>query len=341
MNLNHNPTQDVAQLEDIILETASVAMIRQDVAEISTQHNLIFEESFDDLDFLVYATLSFSKLNSRSSLVRHKNSPVPGIEICVRHDEPNIGQLVYETLCKLNLGAEDLIWIHPNYQKELDKLIKDHQCLIKRIADNKVVSFSDYLNKREIKNTLDVNWFNTLADDIKKKPELIAWYNFQSFFNKHKLFLHALYTSNHKNENENPNAGYFVAFTESQVEEHVNKIVSANEWLDRKTIFIDAKDNSLRDIASNLYDVRPKSNHEAWEMFSDILTKTNNVVVISNISRSKLSSMKSGFARSIIKINDDAHFENCYPKSDILFIDSAVFLEKAWDEIGYYLNIFA
>lgn len=134
MNVNHNPTQDVAQLEDIILETASVAMIRQDVAEISEQHHLIFEESFDDLDFLVYTTLYFSKLNSRSSLVRHTNSPVPGIEICVRHDAPNIGKLVYETLCQLNLGAEDLIWIHPSCKEELNKLIKEHQYIIKKIA---------------------------------------------------------------------------------------------------------------------------------------------------------------------------------------------------------------
>ena len=49
---NPNTTQKLIQLEDIILETASVAMIRQDMAEISKQNNLIFEESFDDLDFL-------------------------------------------------------------------------------------------------------------------------------------------------------------------------------------------------------------------------------------------------------------------------------------------------
>jgi hypothetical protein len=341
MNIKPNPTQEFAQLEDIILETASVAMIRQDVAEISKQNNLLFEKSFDDLDFLVYATISFSSFKSRVSLVRHTNSPASGIEICVRHDEQNIAKLVCETLHELNLIAEDLIWIHPNYQEEVSKLIKDQKSIITKMVDNKIISFSDYLKKKDIKNTLDLNFFNTLADDIKNKPELIAWHNFQNFFNKHKLFLHALYTSNHQSNNENPNAGYFVAFAENQIEEHINKIASANEWLERKTIFVDAKDNSLRDIASNLCGIRPKSNHEAWEMFNDMLKKTDNVIVISNISRSKLSTMKSGFARSIIKINDDAHIKNCYPKSDILFVDSAVFLERSWEEIGSYINIFA
>jgi hypothetical protein len=126
-NPNPTPTQELIQLEDIILETASVAMIRQDVAEISKRNDLIFEESFDDLDFLVYTILFFSQSNSRVSLIRHRNSPVSGIEICVRHDEQhqNIAWLIDRTLRELNLTPEDLIWIHPSYQEEIYGLIKN------------------------------------------------------------------------------------------------------------------------------------------------------------------------------------------------------------------------
>jgi hypothetical protein len=128
MNLNNND-QEMIQLEDIILETASVAMIRQDVAEISKQNDLVFEESFDDLDFLAYTILSFSNTDSRVSLICRRNSPVPGIEICVRHDEQhqNIALLVCQTLQKLSLDAEDLIWIHPNYEEEIHRLLEHAQ----------------------------------------------------------------------------------------------------------------------------------------------------------------------------------------------------------------------
>jgi hypothetical protein len=128
MNLN-NSDRELIQLEDIILETASVAMIRQNVAEISKQNNLVFKESFDDLDFLVYTTLSFSNPNSRVGLICRSNSAVSGIEVCVRHDEQhqNIALLVYQTLQKLSLDAEDLIWIHPYYEEEIHKLLEQAQ----------------------------------------------------------------------------------------------------------------------------------------------------------------------------------------------------------------------
>jgi hypothetical protein len=181
MNLNNpNPNQELIQLEDIILETASVAMIRQDVAEISKQNNLIFEESFDDLDFLVYATLSFSHSNSRVGLIRRRNSPVSGIEICVRHEEQHqsIVLLVCETLRELSLTAEDLIWIHPNYQEEIYKLV-EHVQFVSEIANNKVSEskqFQPYKNRTDLKpidrlREIRERWGNgTTSNTSSRKP---------------------------------------------------------------------------------------------------------------------------------------------------------------------------
>jgi hypothetical protein len=124
MTLNPHPIRQTLQLEDIILETAAVAMIRQDVPELSKQHRIVFEESYDDLDLLVYTVLSFPHLQSRVALVRHTNSPTPGVEICVRHDEERSGSIVDETLHKLDLTSQDLIWIHPNYHQELTAIFR-------------------------------------------------------------------------------------------------------------------------------------------------------------------------------------------------------------------------
>jgi hypothetical protein len=112
-----NPTQKLIQLEDLIPETNVVATIRQDVATISKQNNLAFQESYDDLDFLVFTILPLS-LTSRVALVSHKNAPVPGIEICVQHDRSNIGEMIAQTLDRLNLTPEDLTWIDPQYDRE-------------------------------------------------------------------------------------------------------------------------------------------------------------------------------------------------------------------------------
>lgn len=115
--MTSNPTQRLIQLEDLIPETNVVATIRQNVETISNQNNLEFQESYDDLDFLVFAILPLLQ-TSRVALISHKNAPVPGIEICVRYDEENIAEVISETLKSLKLTPEDLIWIDPQYERE-------------------------------------------------------------------------------------------------------------------------------------------------------------------------------------------------------------------------------
>lgn len=204
--------------------------------------------------------------------------------------------------------------------------------------NDNVISFADYLKKKEIKIHIDEQYFDALSEDIKNRPELIAWFNFQNLFNKHKLFLHNLYSLNR--QNRNLNSGYFVSFTEEEFIINKNKIAEANKWLERSTIFIDAKNATYKEMAQQLYGTSPKSTAEASNMFQDTLLKSNNVIVISNISQSKIPSGKSDYVRYLIKINYDAHIGRINSKSDILFIDSASFLERSWDSIGPYINVF-
>jgi hypothetical protein len=118
--MTSNLTQQLIQLEDLIPETNVVATIRQDVETIAKGNNLEFQESYDDLDFLVFAILPLS-LTSRVALVSHKNAPMPGIEICVRHDIQNVSEAISKTLDRLNLTLEDLTWIDPQYEQKFAK----------------------------------------------------------------------------------------------------------------------------------------------------------------------------------------------------------------------------
>lgn len=207
--------------------------------------------------------------------------------------------------------------------------------------DTNIISFLEYIEKKNKRNSLNRNIIDILSDDIKEKPELIEWFNFQNLFNKHKLFLHALYTENHQSKNKNPNCAYFIAFDNDQVNYHVNKIIKANNWLGRKQIVVDASNCSFRQLICKIFNDNPKNNNHAFDMLRTLLLESDNVLVISNLSKSKLSPNKSRWVRSFIKVNDDAHFDDITSMSDILFVDSASFLEHSWQDIGSYLEIFA
>ena len=204
-----------------------------------------------------------------------------------------------------------------------------------------IISFSDFLEKKNKKSSLNKNLIDILSDDIKDKPELIEWFNFQNLFHKHKLFLQAMYTENHQSNTPNPNSGYFIAFDNEQIKYHINKIIEANNWLGRKQIVIDATDCSFCQLVCQISNEKPKNNSHAFHILESLLLESDNAFIISNLSKSKLTPNKSSWARSFIKINDDAHFNGITPKSDILFVDSASFLERSWQDIGSYLEIFA
>jgi hypothetical protein len=122
MTLAHS--QNLVQLEDLVAETALVATIRQEPAQISRSNHLEFQESYDDLDYLVFARLSLP-IGCQVSLVRHLNSPEPGIEICVGYDRIDIPKVLAETLKAIHLTVNDLTWVHPKYKQELYGLIAE------------------------------------------------------------------------------------------------------------------------------------------------------------------------------------------------------------------------
>ena len=116
MTINQKPK--LVRFEDSIPETKLIAIIDLDSSDISALQQLKFTESFDDLDRLMYATLSLPSGN-RVSLVRHQNSPQSGIEICVKGDRDNIAAILEETLTEIEITSEDLIWIHPECETNI------------------------------------------------------------------------------------------------------------------------------------------------------------------------------------------------------------------------------
>ena len=116
-----NPSQNLVRLEDSIAETNLVAIIRQEPAEITKLQELKFNRSYDDLDYLVFATLSLPSGN-KVALVHHENSPASGTEICVKYNQPNTAAVIHEALTEMDLSPNDLTWIHTEHEQQLNKL---------------------------------------------------------------------------------------------------------------------------------------------------------------------------------------------------------------------------
>ncbi len=111
-------SQNLVRLEDSIAETKLVAIVNREPAEITRLHQLEFRPSFDDLDYLIFASLSLPS-GDRISLIRHDNSPASGTEIYVRPDLKNISVVLTQAMAEMNLAIDDLTWIHPEYEQQV------------------------------------------------------------------------------------------------------------------------------------------------------------------------------------------------------------------------------
>jgi hypothetical protein len=113
------PTQDgLVELSDVTSATMPVAVLSKEPHELAQRVSIQFLEGFDDLDYLTYSAFSLPS-GSPIALVRHQNSPNPGIEVYVVPSNPDIVSTLREVLKTLKLSPETFSWIHPTYEEEL------------------------------------------------------------------------------------------------------------------------------------------------------------------------------------------------------------------------------
>jgi len=202
-----------------------------------------------------------------------------------------------------------------------------------------VVKFSDFMKKRfKGEGNLDNPISKVLHQDLREQKELLAWYSYHSSFNKHKLFLHSLSRENHQEGQINPNAGFVVAYTEEQASLHAKRIQEAATWDNRKHFFLDARGGSLRTMAETISGEVPSGQREAFKVIEKTLLETPSVVIICEISKSKIQ-RQAVWARAFMKVLDDAHLQGIQPEADLVFIDHAAFLQRHWKTLGSYITI--
>ena len=119
---------------------------------------------------------------------------------------------------------------------------------------------------------------------------------------------------------------------------HIKIILEILQRLNRRTILVDCTGLSAMEIYRRVSGTNGNT-EVAYKACETVLLNDNVAVVFKDISQSKISH-RAGFARSLLKIGDDAHFQDYRPVSDVIFVDSASFLHNGWDLIAPYTKQF-
>jgi len=130
-----------------------------------------------------------------------------------------------------------------------------------------------------------------------------------------------------------------LCFNEEQLKRNTESIVKAVKVEKRPLLLIDAQNQTLVQLGKKLPGYSCRYSFEADEAFKEILLCSDKVMVVTGLSTMNTSKdQRISYARWLIKILDDAHFDNIKPRSNLIFVDYASFLQDAWEQIGLYLE---
>lgn len=134
----------------------------------------------------------------------------------------------------------------------------------------------------------------------------------------------------------NPNCVYLAAFTPEHIELLEKDVLSGLSCTKIPHKLIDMTAKTENEIYEAIIGNKvPKSKINS--LVEEQLFNTRQILVIKSLSKSKCT-QKEIIYRWLIKILDDAHYKNVHPKTDLVFIDYASFLEKHFSSIGGYLT---
>lgn len=205
-----------------------------------------------------------------------------------------------------------------------------------------IISFEDYRRKLRGTGYREDPLSEVFRKDLREQQDLLDWYLFHRRFSRYKLFVHSLFYENHVVAlGHNPNAGFVAVFGEDDIERVIPQLEEALKWAEREYIVVRAAGRTFRELGEPLTGFRPRTAEEAFEAYQRTLLTTDKVVVVAGISKSKFGKKRADIARALVKIIDDAHFQEIRPRADLIFVDHASFLQSSWYELVTYTTIMA
>jgi uncharacterized protein YjbI with pentapeptide repeats len=137
-NINHKTTSNkdsivgnLVRFEEVSPANQDAAFLTVSIEQLVAHLGLPLYEGYDDLDEL---RLTFLTLPSGETVTlgEYLNCPQPGTSIYVDAAMQNIPQIVFDSCLQLQVSREEVIWFHPDWHDEIDRLYVEHGSIEKR-----------------------------------------------------------------------------------------------------------------------------------------------------------------------------------------------------------------
>ncbi|HEV7165030.1 MAG TPA: hypothetical protein VGO35_06540 [Gammaproteobacteria bacterium] len=205
--------------------------------------------------------------------------------------------------------------------------------------NGKVISFEE-CRRRKLGRQYKPDIFSLeFEKSLSEQKELLDWYRFNRYFNKHRLFLHALLKDNESREN-NHDCGFVLVYNVPHFQSVVASLTEAIDRAKRKITILDFSGKSFIVACSEVLHGNYKTLLDAYQAIEDRLISSDDIVLITRLSESTTSLNKTGVASDLIKAISDVPIRSkSIAQGSLIFIDSPAFLQRAWPSIGIYLNV--
>jgi hypothetical protein len=133
------PENSPIRFDEVYLETEPIAVIKLQPHELSLKNKeLKFDRGYDDIDYLQYARLEIMP-GCTIALVSHQNTPIPGTDICVAPTQVDRVLVLIKAVSTLHLFMQDLLWIHPNLERQFQKRWQYTRSRLEKSFENNLI----------------------------------------------------------------------------------------------------------------------------------------------------------------------------------------------------------
>jgi hypothetical protein len=130
-NMNRSETSQRVRFEEVSPANTGAAFLDASIESLVAPLGLPIYDGYDGLDDL---QLTFLTLPSGATvtIASYLNSPQPGTSIHVDSAMQNIPQIIFESCQQLKVSRAEVLWFHPDWQDEIDRLYAEHGAIEKR-----------------------------------------------------------------------------------------------------------------------------------------------------------------------------------------------------------------
>jgi uncharacterized protein YjbI with pentapeptide repeats len=129
-----NPTTQGHQLvrfEEVAPTNEIVAFFDGQLKPLVAQLELPIYDGYDGLDEIQFVFLTLPS-GQTVTLGQYANSPQVGVDLYVDNTLQDIPTVTFETCKYLGIPRQEVIWFHPDWQNEIDRLYAEHGSIEKR-----------------------------------------------------------------------------------------------------------------------------------------------------------------------------------------------------------------